>query len=204
MNRFVWGSLLQLGSPAGTCYISEKYRLTYLNIPKVASSSLKEALVPIGFSRSEFFVKPEGWTTFAFLRDPFDRLVSGVLEIARRRDEHVGDTAHEFARALNDSRHTLQYVDEQMEDAHLQPQHDFLVPWNPVDHFYRFEDVELLPLALNALGVEEKCVVPRENVSEPSVKDLVRSVLEPLHAEIEWLYMVDYALRKQYCLEDEE
>lgn len=128
----------------GECLIHEPTRICHLNIPKCASTSMKDVLTKVGFEHVDNFVKPEGegWWTFAIRRDPIERLRSGILEICERRNWNVLDFA-------------THYLTDPFVDEHLIDQDEFVPPWNKVDTWVPFQQVNVVvPVLLARFGVD--------------------------------------------------
>ena len=144
--------------------ISHKHKWVFVHNPKVAGTSVRKALAPYHDDEREFWHQgwfaPEdrvvdlahltadiwhpivnsGYTSFGFVRHPYDRFVSGLNEVMRR---HCKDFVPDLKR----------FVMEQMTPAnlrwdwrfiHLCPQHHFFFRGNKrvVDHVGRMENLD--------------------------------------------------------------
>ncbi len=72
--------------PHGLCWAHDERKLCFVNIPKCASSSMKQALIPCGFVEQNFNDHDYSrYLTFTVLRDPLARFRSAVAQMNRDR-----------------------------------------------------------------------------------------------------------------------
>lgn len=104
-------------------------RIVYLNIPRCASTSLKEHLERHGFTydQSGQFERPDGWLAFTVVREPTDRYVSGLIQFWKGEHGNLAEKINVELRALSVYRRPV------VHDTHLIPQSAFLDPRIPCD-----------------------------------------------------------------------
>ena len=70
----------------GWCFVEPEKRLCYLNIPRIASTSLRRSFMHIGFTPTNYFsdlALYENYNTFTVVRHPIDRSLSAFNEIRK-------------------------------------------------------------------------------------------------------------------------
>lgn len=164
---------------------SVEQKIYVLTIPKCGSSALKQMS---GFRFTVNWVKEPGWTTLVVLRDPFERVVSGLQQMARGRQKDPRRVAEGFVDSVE---RRLLWVDD-YEDPHLFPQAWYLPPWNPVDFVARFEDLSCFPEILSQHFDLRIDLLPVENVSSLTTSEEVRQILLPFRDKI---YNIYYSYR---------
>lgn len=159
--------------PLGTVWVNSQYRIVYLNIPKNASSTLKAELGPRGFQQAGFQYD-DSWRTFTVIREPRDRLISGLCEYAWRNGLDNVKVAKQAAEQLQAG--VWKPLDE-----HTTPQHEFIL--FPISVLIPMEDVTLgVPRLLRRWGMGSIPDIPKHRVTEPAYKQQVADVL----AKVEW------------------
>ena len=151
--------------PLGTVWVTDRF--SYLNIPRCASVSIKTMM------RNQFAATHE--TTprgplFTVIRDPFDRLVSGIIKYADHNH-------HDLDGVIEETIRRLRWPPFYPFDEHTTPQHVFIV--HPVAAVLPVED---LRVRLPALFEEWGLPVPnmgRENVTDRSLTRRVADKLRP-------------------------
>jgi hypothetical protein len=71
----------------GRCFVSDRYRLVYVAVPKAGSSTSRDLCNLYGFERttwSALSAKQRGYFSFAFWRDPLSRMPSGYSTLLSR------------------------------------------------------------------------------------------------------------------------
>ncbi len=196
--------------------ISHKHKWVFIHNPKVAGTSVRTVLKPYHDDEREFW--HQGWfpnedrvvdlahltadiwhpivspsyTSFGFIRHPYDRFVSGLTEVMRR---HCAD--------FNDGQDLKKFVVEQMTPAnlrwdwrfiHLCPQHFFFFRGNKrvVDHIGRMESLEEDWAAVNTL-LGMKLEIPHERIGNYGKLHTLLEDKEVI-ARINSLYLRDFQL----------
>ena len=143
------------GSVFNRFYVNEDKKVAYLDIPKCASSSFRESLEFSDkiLSQSEL----EQYDSISIIRNPIDRLISGFLEIRKRRkspdvfryySQPVYDEIFDTWQSLENSFSKMidLIATGEVQDSHVTPQH--LMLSNKVEgdrlqinYFYKFENI---------------------------------------------------------------
>jgi hypothetical protein len=174
------------GHPLGSHWVNHKRRQAYLNIPKCATLSVKDAVTRLGFrpvSRPEAY---PGYEWFIVLRRGIiDRWVSGTLEWWYRTDNPW----------------TLsEYVTEELEiltskgrpsvrDAHTLPQAMFIPP------YLEFSEVFFVEDGLGDLATYLGTPIDRLNTKLVQDKDVIYQRLDEDHENfLNDFYRIDHLL----------
>lgn len=73
------------GHALGTCLVHHRLRICYVNVPKSASTTVKVALLRLGFTTSSFLSHDySDYFTFTVIREPVARFWSGFVEFWER------------------------------------------------------------------------------------------------------------------------
>lgn len=158
--------------PLGTVWL-QYGTSAYLNIPKCGSSAIKSVLEPMGYRRYNGAYSPF-WTVFTVVRHPYDRLVSGIVEYARRNKLSPIAVAQSVRGAMDAGLY-------EPLDEHTTPQHTFITM--PVDEVFVLEDLD--PLA-RFLGIPS--IPPRRRTDLTTLAG-VRDVLGAVDVD-----PIDYTL----------
>ena len=137
--------------------ISETHKFIFVAVPKTGSSSMEEALAPYQSSLSDQFnrhatclklqrdLPPEIWENcfkFAFVRDPYDRMLSWYFY--RKRDQ-LKDPAYQRHHLYTGNISFDEFVDTFTEKELMFKQVDFIAPHSGgllVDRVGRFENLQ--------------------------------------------------------------
>lgn len=180
----------EIGATLGGCWLHSRHRMCAVNIPKAASTSLDVALLSAEFEfhRDWQQLVPPGWETFAVLRNPYERFLSGVREIARRMDPEpdLDDWCVEVAARLR----VMEKIP--LVDPHLVPQYLYLPTWLPVTSWFTVENMGALNRWLRRKGVPAR--VGRKNRTSAADRLVVRERFEPMRDLIDRLYHLDWRL----------
>lgn len=206
--------------------VSHRHRFVFLHVPKTAGTSLRASLSrldPTCESGWEWAWSPDqmrhvdrahlpmrdleasprhrrllrDYFTFAVVRDPFDRFVSGVLEHMRQLDMEVtGENVRALVEGLDPFRlrFDVRYI-------HLCPMHEFthLGLKRRFDHLLRFERLEedLARMCVLA-GLDTDAILPlgRANAGDAAARAVVEEQMAApeLRARFEELYGLDFTL----------
>jgi len=121
----------------GFCWVSEKYKLIFLPIPKNASTSIRnieefQFQVDNAF-RYRTLIESGEYKMFTVIREPLDRFVSGYIEICKRA---YGDSTQILKRDfywIKDEKRRFHKFVEEVEgsffDVHIRPQSYFLTDY---------------------------------------------------------------------------
>ncbi len=186
------------------CVVSQRHRFLYLTTAKNASSTLKEELTQQrvgGEAKSRSEVPREVWDdyfTFAFLRDPVDRLLSAYQEVSLRIERgelparpfaDMPDTEERFLRFL------AELESDGAWDVHVALQADF-VEGRRIDFWGRVETLqEDLRKIYDRLGIGSCPPLPRRRARQPRRYHVARDELAAATlARIEALYREDAEL----------
>ena len=174
----------------GLKYISHPHRFVYFEVPKTGTTSLKGLLTQVAAAermpnRLGFLEYPD-YRRFAFVRNPWDRLLSCYLEKIKkdqtfenqnftrgipRKFLKFGDAFFagmsfvEFARVVSK-------IPDKYADGHFASQHPRLIMDNElvIDHLGRFEDFwPTIQGFLELVGVKGKIEVPHLNSSSRKI-----------------------------------
>ncbi len=154
-----WHSEFMYEAPDRYNILLEKYKAIYFFVPKVASTSLKKLCIDVinigvekraHFHRTHFpsidrkaVSKGDGYFKFAFVRNPYDRLVSCYFgKVVQRRDFASGDFWKD--KSFEDFVKIICKMSNSEMDIHFRPQYTFLTDTNGkllVDFIGRFENI---------------------------------------------------------------
>jgi len=159
----------------GYIYISHKYKLIYIPIPKNGSTSIRK-IIPLKFTNDSIFnyidnVDNSEYKTITTLRDPMKRFVSSYIEVNARSYNNVG---RDFIWIENQKDRFYSFLYELKNDffdPHLFPQYYLLTDYKSnlfkVDYFMDFENLSSsFNMVINDLGIQgvkilnEKVYVP--------------------------------------------
>jgi hypothetical protein len=170
------------GHPKGLCYVSEQYKLIFIPIPKVASSTFRRfdkhlnLRVENIMELTDLTADPS-YKVLTFIRDPFERFISGYIEICKRTPV---DSRHNLERKFYWRDGLLRFetfVNEVVEDKfdiHILSQKWFLTDYQSrpfkIDIMIEMESIErLLPIVLNEHGLKN-IIIPHENKKDTTSK----------------------------------
>jgi len=196
--------------PKGLCYVSEKYKVIFLPIPKNASTSIRN-VDEFGFHTSNIMsyeqeLKEGEYRAFAIIREPIKRLASGYIEVCIRAS---GDSPHilskdfYWAKGMERFSIFLDELEKEWFDAHLFPQNYFLTDYQgkpfSIDTYIDIDCLtKELPVVLNKYGVS-MTGVPRLNVhgvkQSVGIADKFKRKIKISHARRSLYYLMDYIVR---------
>ena len=181
MDNCIPSSPLNFQHPKGLCYVSEKYKLIFLPVPKNASTSVRN-IGELEFCRSNIMsystaLKEGKYRAFAIIRDPLERFISGFTEVCVRA---AGDSPHILSTDFywwKGKERFVRFLDElekEWFDAHLFPQHFYLTDYEGqpflIDAYIDIRELDTeLPRLLTTYGVSLP-EVPRLNVHDDREK----------------------------------
>ena len=119
--------------PKGLCYVSDKFNVIFVPIPKNASTSIRN-IVGLEFQVDNIMRYSEKLSTreymaFTIIREPIERLISGYIEVCKRAS---GDSPHILMKDfywMKGKKRFMSFLDEIESgffDAHIVPQEYFL------------------------------------------------------------------------------
>jgi hypothetical protein len=77
-----------LGHTLGECWVDSNKNVTYINIPKNASTFIKRQLINTnGFIHSDILIHADQY--LIVLRDPIERWISAVAQLLTAKDNHM-------------------------------------------------------------------------------------------------------------------
>lgn len=144
-NKFLWQKSM--------AWVNKDKKLAYRNIGKNASSSIKRALEPVGFRRSQEYSDSNGYFSFTVIREPIDRFVSGFLTVISNETsrKQSGGEYHNFLFQYSEIEPLLKGFIRQIEifgffDDHILPQKYTISDVNgmlhKIDAFILFERLQ--------------------------------------------------------------
>lgn len=157
--------------PYAVANVSEEYKFIWFRVPKVASTTLQNIL-KTNHIQSEFYCetfsfnkkKYKKYFKFAFVRNPWDRVVSCYIQKVKR---HLMDFVFEEC-FDNDFDYFVDFLDRQdltIADRHIRLQ-TALVPFKDIDFLGRFENFHNdLNEVMNILGIHLESI-PQKNPSD--------------------------------------
>jgi len=115
----------------GRVLVSDERKLVFMAIPKVALSSVKLALGMRFEPTFPFHLMHQGYMSFAIIREPVDRFVSGYTEVLVRMGDDMQDEPEIVQGLLSREdpdrfMYFLEQVEERIFDAHIEHQVNFL------------------------------------------------------------------------------
>jgi len=120
-----------LRHPRGMCFVSHTYKFIYINIPKVASTTMKALLTKLNVSGSRNYNRlpddVKNYFTFAFVRDPYERFYSAYGTILERgvQQGHQATKNKPFYKISDPEDKFRKFVEDttkQLWDEHIQRQ----------------------------------------------------------------------------------
>ena len=167
MDRFLKASAVSNNQhPKGMCYVSDRYKIIFIPIPKNASTSFRGMENFSVFTSNIMAYKKElesgEYKAFAIFRDPLDRFISGYIEVCKRGavdSRHNLDKKFYWKNNLSKFKTFIEEIEVDCFDAHMLPQKWFLTDFqgNPfiVDAYIDINYVStMLPNLLAEYGVE--------------------------------------------------
>ncbi len=193
--------------PKGLGYISETYKIIFIPIPKNASTSVR-SIGNLEFRQGNFLayktrIANGEYKTFAILREPISRFVSGYIEVCKRA---TGDSTailkRDFYWIKNPHKRFILFLDElesEWFDAHMFPQHYFLYDYEDkpysVDAYIDMKCLDsALPVVLGRFGA------PITKFSKQNQHGSVR-VISPKEIKDKYLNFKNYQ-RSLYFIAD--
>lgn len=159
-------------------WVKPELKIAFPNVPRTASTSLCYCF-DILTSIVDYKDVNKDYTTFAVYRNPFDRFISGYLELLKRPDPH--NTSRDFWNIEDDKEKFYAFVREAKEesfDVHITSQFHFLTDKNGklfnVDYWLSFENLNQdFDRMCDKLGIAAD--LPKINMSRPGSTMLVMS-----------------------------
>jgi len=115
----------------GRSYINDKLKLVYIPIPKCASTSVRYHVLQSDYDTRDYYsLDPTtlaAYNTFTIIRNPFDRLNSGYIELLRNPQPHI--TNKKFYHMQENISRYYEFLDELergLFDCHIEAQSYFL------------------------------------------------------------------------------
>jgi len=196
--------------PKGLCYVSEKYKVIFVPIPKNASTSIRN-IHEFGFHTSNIMsyekaLKEGEYRAFAIIREPIKRLLSGYIEVCARAS---GDSPHILSKDFyweKGKERFYKFLDElekELFDAHLFPQNYFLTDYRGkpflIDTYIDIKYLtKMLPDVLDKYGVNLPAV-PRLNVHgvkrSVGIANKFKRKIKIAYARRTLYYLMDYIVR---------
>jgi hypothetical protein len=138
----------------GLCAVSHENKLIFIGVPANASTSIRNALNLKGYDNNYISILSLGskeidYPTFAIVRDPIERLISGYLKVC---DRATGDSPHilktNFYKLKDQKKRFYEFVNELergMFDCHIERQCFYLTdslgkPFE-IDYYLKVENL---------------------------------------------------------------
>ena len=169
--------------------------LAWLQIPKCASNSVHAAMMSHGGARVRHgdWVKPGDVYSFAVVREPVERLASGIDQIARMTSNPATDVCRWFQGWLRAGWAGEGPQRWQRVDRHLTPQHEFVTPWHPIDEWVPAPLVdERVPAIMAERGISG-VVVEHANEGRAAERREVEAMLRD-DERVRWYLALDALL----------
>lgn len=164
----------------GVKFISHRYRFIYFEVPKTGTSSLKRLLTEhtdlTQMTTLHAFLKYPDYRRFAFVRNPWDRLLSCYLDKikpdANFENQHfqhgIPKKFHKYGvfrarMGFDEFVHAVAAIPDKFADGHFASQYRRLILEGEIviDHLARFENFrEETNRFLKAIGLDEQIEVP--------------------------------------------
>lgn len=156
-------------NPLSEFYLSPDKSLSYLNIPKNASTSIKKALESAGWYKT---IEPSDAPMFVVVRNPVDRYVSALAEW--HRQNHTGS----FSNWFNNVNHII------VPDEHAVPQIDYVLPFIArVEHIIKMERLHEIE-ALTGVPITHES----NKTDYPDDLEIPRQLIEMYYRYDKYLY----------------
>jgi hypothetical protein len=187
-----------LGHEKGSCLLHPELKTAFINIPKVASQSLKDTLRPAGFQYVNIFdYNQQDYRIITILRDPLQRFISGYLENWDRYREQM--RKYEYWSMPEGSSRMIQCLldlQPEFEDEHMIPQYWFIEDIK-IDEMVCLERVIYREGFFEQFGVSK---LGRSNVTiEHRKENIIRLVTPQVVELVQQVYEQDYVLYQQVC-----
>lgn len=178
----------------GDYLLHEQEKIGFVNIPKVASQSLKETLRPKGFIQTNRTANdPSKYLMIAIIRFPLYRFISGYMEANDRACADLKKMS--YWNMKEGTERILQCLDDvfpQFYDEHITPQHFFIKGMN-VTKLIRFEEMGCyLKEFLKPFGIEHLKHANRSNLDERNI--IFNFITSAVIAKVGDVYVEDYKL----------
>ncbi len=203
-----------VSAPKGLCYVSDKFKVIFVPIPKNASTSVRN-ISEFEFRTDNIMAYDEElsaggeYKVFTIIREPVQRFVSGYIEICKRAS---GDSPHILSKDfywMKGIERFSKFMDEiecTWFDAHLFPQSYFLSNYAGapflIDAYIEMEQLSTaLPAVLSKYGFSLSSLsIPKLNVhgNEQRVLGGRLMKIDVSNVQRSLYYIMDYIVR---CLQ---
>ena len=188
------------------CFLNDKFIL--INIPKNASTSIRETLSLYRREPFSNYTKNSGHKKIVVIRDPMKRVVSSYMELIKlRKDGPYLETSDSewFKLHQKDSEKSfklfIDYIENRLYDSHVHTQYDYIdkkgVKIEDMDYILLFESLEEdFNKMCDDLGMDKKLQWGNKskfNVIKNKIKKLIKED-EPLQNKIKKIYSEDFLL----------
>ena len=192
------------GRGTKSCFISEEYKLCFINIPKNASTTIRTTLK---LEHCQYSDNYKDYKKIIVIRDPITRIVAGYNEILKlRRDGAFAETQrtnfYKYFKVRHDIPKSfdlfLDYIKNNLYDDHLIQQSFFLkykgLSIDDIDYVIDFKNLnEELQKIIDLYNIKCPKIIRRQ-VGSTNVKRALKPILGKYQKKIRAIYSKDFEL----------